>query len=339
MIRVAHVITVMEVGGIEQSVLQLCRLRNRAEFECTVAAPKEGVIADEIRATGTAVYTGPGALRAAARGADLINLHWWFYSPELLAQVQAIGLPFVTTLHWHRVLPPLPALTICVSEYTFRSQTHPGRFVLIPNGVDLSQFVPRRRPRREEVILTRVCRPDKCALYFWKAIQRVLDEYPQTQLWIVGNPQDRGVSSERVRFLGVRRDIPQILADTDIFVYTPYPETGAHDLVVLEASAAGVPCVVSDVNCVRESVIEGRNGFLTPFEDRDAFAEKVGILVRDAQLRAQMSSEAVKLAQEQFDITRVARRYEIVYRAVMEAHWGRDWDLHQEDQGRSQAQF
>jgi glycosyltransferase involved in cell wall biosynthesis len=189
---------------------------------------------------------------------------------------------------------------------------------VIPNGVDLSRFAPPRERQREEVILTRVCRPTKCAFYFWLAMKKVLDRWPQTRLWIVGNDEDGQSDSDRICFLGLRRDIPEILAETDIFVYTPYPKWGTRDLVVMEASAAGVPCVVSDVNAVRTSVEDGVNGFLTPFAAESGFVEKVGLLVEDPALRARMSRAAVQLARERFDIRDVVRRYEVVYRAVLD---------------------
>src|SRR5205823_2171125 len=135
---------------------------------------------------------------------------------------------------------------------------------------DLSRFVPHSRRQRDEVVLTRICRPSRCALYFWEAMHQVLDRYPQAQLWIVGSTGSTPATSERVRFLGVRRDIGAILAETDLFVYTPYPGVGSLDLSVVEASAAGVPSVVSDVVAVRECVFEGENGFRTPFGDADA---------------------------------------------------------------------
>jgi glycosyltransferase involved in cell wall biosynthesis len=151
-------------------------------------------------------------------------------------------------------------------------------------------------------------------------MEKVLNRYPQTRLWIVGNENNLGRSSERVRFFGIRRDIPEILAETDIFAYAPYPNIGSSDLVVMEASAMGVPCVVSDVYAVRESVKQGQNGFLTPFGEADAFAEKVGMLVENARLRAQMSQTAIRIAQEQFDMRCVTRRYEAVYQAVLDAY-------------------
>ncbi|MBI1925748.1 glycosyltransferase family 4 protein [Candidatus Poribacteria bacterium] len=320
MIHIAHILPFMGVGGIEDMVLMLCKFQNRAEFDSIVAAPHEGVIADEIRKMETPVYTGWASYRGVMRWADLVNLHWTDYHSALHALVQSSGKPYVTTLQWASKMPKLPAITICTSLYTYQLQQYKSRFVVIPNGVDLSRFFPRPKRQRKEVIITRICRPPKCALYFWTAMEKVLKRYPQTRLWIVGNEANLGRSSERVRFLGIRRDLPEILAQTDIFAYTPYPGAGSHDLVVMEASAMGVPCVVSDVSAVHASVEQGQNGFLTPFGDVDAFAETVGRLVADADLRAQMGKNAVRIAQERFDMSRIIQHYEVVYQAVLEAY-------------------
>jgi glycosyltransferase involved in cell wall biosynthesis len=321
MIRIAHLLSGIHVGGSEQMVLEFCKHRDRTQFECVVAAPVAGVIADEMRRTGTSVYIGPTALRDAVREADLINLHWWDYEPSMLALVQAAARPYVITLHCPIRLPKLPVVTICTGEYAYEVQEHKAHCVVIPNGVDLSRFAPPCERQREEVILTRVCRPPRCALYFWAAIKQILNRYSQTRLWIVGNDNENCRSdSDRVCFLGLRRDIPEILAETDIFVYTPYPRRGTRDLVVMEASAAGVPCVVSNVNTVCTSVEDGVNGFLTPFGAEKEFVEKVGLLVEDAALRARMSRAAVQIARERFDIRDVVRRYEAVYRAVLDTH-------------------
>jgi glycosyltransferase involved in cell wall biosynthesis len=151
-------------------------------------------------------------------------------------------------------------------------------------------------------------------------MEKVLNRYTHTRLWIVGNHKNLGRSSERVRFFGIRRDIPEILAETDVFAYTPYPNTGSKDLVVMEALAMGVPCVVSDVNAVWESVEQGQSGFLTPFGDVNAFAQKVGLLVEDTNLRARMSQTAIRIARESFDMCLITSRYEAVYRAVLDVY-------------------
>jgi glycosyltransferase involved in cell wall biosynthesis len=148
-------------------------------------------------------------------------------------------------------------------------------------------------------------------------MRKVLNRYPQARLWIVGNGDGFVGSTKIARFFGIRRDIPEILAGTDVFAYAPYPNTGSNDLVVMEASAMGVPCVVSDVNAVRESVENGQNGFLTPYGDEDTFAQKVGMLVEDTSLRNRMGQIAIRIAQGRFDMRRVARRYEDIYRSVL----------------------
>jgi glycosyltransferase involved in cell wall biosynthesis len=246
-----------------------------------------------------------------------VNLHWLGYRHDLHSLVQSSRKPYVTTLHWASEMPDLPALTLCTARYTYQIQRDKRRFVVIPNGIDLSRFSPCPRQLQKEVIITRVCRPVKCASYFWRAMRKVLNGYPQARLWIVGNEDGFVGSTEIARFFGIRRDIPEILAETDVFAYAPYPNTGSNDLVVMEASAMGVPCVVSDVNAVRESVENGQNGFLTPYGDEDTFAQKVGMLVENASLRNRMGQIAIRIAQERFDMHRVARRYEDIYRSVL----------------------
>lgn len=320
MIRVAHILPFMGVGGTEQMVLSMCKFRNREEFDYVVSAPEEGVITGEIQETGATVYTGNTSCYTAMQLADLVNMHWTRYNPHFHLLLQTSGKPYVTTLHWASEMPVLNFTTICTSYYAYQLQKDKSRFVAIPNGVDLSRFSPRPRKEREEVIIARVCRPPKCALYFWKAMNKVLERYPQTRLWIVGNDKDAVWNSEQVRFFGIRRDIPEILAEADIFAYTPYPNEGSKDLVVMEALAMGLPCVVSDVNAVNESVEDGQNGFLTPFGDIDAFSQKIGLLVEDEELRARMSQNAVKIAQERFDMRRITRHYEDIYKTTLCAY-------------------
>jgi len=316
-IRLVHLVPHIAVGGTEAVLLDLCRHRDRQAFECTVATFDESpsVMADEIRREGVRVVTGIQACRRAIQAADLVNLHWWYYSEGLLNLVRAR--PFVTTLHCLAALPPIPGLTICTSSHLRQRQECPERCIVIPNGIDVQRFRPREKPAGERVVITRVCRPSRCAVYFWDAVHQLLARHPQLEVWIVGNSEATRHPSPRVRHLGVRRDIPEILGESDMFLYTPAPELGTKDLVVMEASAAGVPCVVSDVTGVRESVEEGRNGFLTPYGDVDAVVERVSRLIAQPELRAAMSRRAVELAHEQFDVRRNVERYEAVYRGVL----------------------
>lgn len=268
-----------------------------------------------MRAEGVRVVTGVKACRSAIQAADLVNLHWWHYSEGLLNFVR--HRPFVTTLHCQAAIPPIPGLTICTSSYLRRIQPCPERFIIIPNGIDVERFRPADRLSGERFVITRVCRPSRCSVYFWDAVHQLLAQYPQIEVQIVGNSATAQHPSPRVRLLGVRRDIPEILRKTHLFLYTPAPEIGTKDLVVMEASAAGVPCVVSDVSAVRESVEHGRNGFLTPYGDVDAVVAQTAQLIEQPGLRRQISRQAVEMAREQFDVRRNVERYEAVYRGIL----------------------
>ena len=320
MVRLLHLVPAIGVGGTEGVLLDLCRYRTAGRFDCAVGSwyGPTSVIADEIRATGTPVLVGPDECRKAIEWADLVNVHLWGYSESFLKVAE--HRPYLATLHWQSRMPRVGGLTICTSDYCRQVQSDPARFLAIPNGIDVERFRCPMRPIREEVVITRVCRPSKCAPYFWDVVQKLLHRHRNVRFRIVGNEEGARHPSPRVTFLGVRRDVPEILAQTDIFLYTPPPEVGTKDLVVMEASAAGVPCVVSDVSVVRESIEAGRTGFLVPFGDVEATVRAVSRLIEDRELRRRMSEQSVEMAGERFDVRRNVRRYELAFDAVMAAY-------------------
>ncbi len=316
MIRVTHLVPVLGVGGTEGVILDLCRHRS-ADVEAVVAVVGEPLspIAVELRACGARVVSGVGACRAASASADLVNLHLWGYSREYVDLARRR--PFVTTLHTRFAMPVVPAPVICTARHVHEIQPEAMRCVVIPNGIDVERFAAPERPVREEVVITRVCRPPRCAPYFWDIVHQVLRRFPQARFRVVGAEAQAPHPSGRVECLGVRRDVARILAESDLFLYTPAEGFGTKDLVVMEASAAGLPCVVSDVRSVRESVEEGRNGFRTPYGSVFDAVERLGRLIQDAELRRRMSEAAVRKARAEFDVRKVVARYEQVYRSVL----------------------
>jgi glycosyltransferase involved in cell wall biosynthesis len=73
-----------------------------------------------------------------------------------------------------------------------------------------------------------------------------------------------------------------------------------HPWVIVEAMAAGLPIVTTDHGCIRESVIDGKNGFLIPKKDPVAVAEKVNLLVENQKLRKQMGNKSRQLYEAGF---------------------------------------
>jgi glycosyltransferase involved in cell wall biosynthesis len=85
----------------------------------------------------------------------------------------------------------------------------------------------------------------------------------------------------------------------------------------MEASAMGVPAVVTDIRGCREAVEHGVNGLLFPVGDSEALAQAIVELVRNDQRRAQMGSTGRRMAEERFDEQKVFERVLGEYRRLL----------------------
>lgn len=104
--------------------------------------------------------------------------------------------------------------------------------------------------------------------------------------------EEKGV---RVIFLGFRKDIPEINQCADIAVLPSLRE--GLGLAGIEALASGVPVVGSDVQGIKDYVIDGKTGYLCAPKDTDAFAEKIQLL-SDKKIRSQMKKNCIEKAEE-----------------------------------------
>jgi glycosyltransferase involved in cell wall biosynthesis len=114
-----------------------------------------------------------------------------------------------------------------------------------------------------------------------RAMPEVVAAIPDVQLWLVGEGTQRGrleaLSTalnlgRNVSFLGSRRDVPELLGQSDAFVFSTTKEEGL-GTVLIEALAAGLPIVASDVPACREALADGRWGTLIAAHDPAALAE------------------------------------------------------------------
>lgn len=255
-------------------------------------------------------------LNVVLRSTDILNIHCCYFCPAAHSFARIFRIPKVVTLHWRTRLPHLRCPIICVSTETARIQREDNHCFVILNGVDLKTFAYSHKQFKSPVIVIRVCRPEKCAPYFWNAMASVL-ESETAELWIVG---EKGRSTEKIKYFGQQQNIQRYLAKAHIFGYTPFPRAGAHDLVVLEAMAMGVVPVVADVPCIEDSVIHRKNGLRIPFGDAHGFARNVRHLCANHRFRENLSLGATLAVQERFDIRGVAAKYIEVYRNILEGN-------------------
>lgn len=117
---------------------------------------------------------------------------------------------------------------------------------------------------------------------------------------------------QRVHFLGIRTDIPNLLQSADIVVMSSHYE--GLSLSNLEGMAAGKPFVASDVDGLRE-IVNGY-GLLFPHEDEKALAAIIQQLCNDSQYAATVATRCQQRAFE-YDISKMVAAYDAVYHEVM----------------------
>jgi glycosyltransferase involved in cell wall biosynthesis len=114
--------------------------------------------------------------------------------------------------------------------------------------------------------------------------------------------------AEHVVFTGVRDDVRELLPGCDVTCLSSVHE-GA-PLVVLESMAAGVPVVATDCGAVRDLVADGREGYVVPVGDPAALAARLGTLLDDPRMRADMGERARLRAQAEYSIEQTAARFQ-----------------------------
>ena len=121
---------------------------------------------------------------------------------------------------------------------------------------------------------------------------------------------ERGLG-ETVTFLGMRSDIPDVLAALDVAVCCSDYE--GSPLAVMEYMEAGLPIVATGVSGLLDVVIDGENGLVVPARDAEALATAVGQLLADADAREALGKRGRELRREHWSLETWIRRIERLY--------------------------
>jgi glycosyltransferase involved in cell wall biosynthesis len=203
------------------------------------------------------------------------------------------------------------------------------KLVLLGNGIDLERFArpddggKRRRAVRDSlgidpdaVVVGAVGRLvlEKGYAELFTAWEQVATAHPGAALVVVG-PQDDSkadaldpdlVARARdagVRFLGMRDDVEDLYPAMDLYVLASHREGFPRS--AMEAAAAGLPVVATDIRGCRQVVEDGSTGLLVPVRSPGPLAVAIGRLVGDADLRASLGRAATAKARSEFDQRRV----------------------------------
>jgi glycosyltransferase involved in cell wall biosynthesis len=198
---------------------------------------------------------------------------------------------------------------------------HGRGYVVNGSGVELQRFSPVPLPGSSTFLLIARFLVDKGIREYVEAAQQVRRNNPRARFLLVGwhddNPSSLGdeevngwVELGIIEYLGRLDDVRPAIAQADVYVLPSYREGTPR--TVLEAMAMGRPIITTDVPGCRQTVVEGRNGFLVPPRDASALAQAMNRFIQDGGLAARMGHESRRLAEERFDA-------EIVARAVVDA--------------------
>lgn len=213
-----------------------------------------------------------------------------------------------------------------------------GRIQVIYNGVDPSAFDAPAGDRAalrgrlgfgpEELLLLQVARLDHLKDHgtALRTIERVAVRRPDARLVLVGEgPERENIEAEIrqrhlepfVRLLGLRSDVADLLHAADLFLLTSISE--GIPVTLLEAMAAGLPIISTDVGGVGEVVEHGRTGLLAARGDDAALAEAVLRLAGDADLRRRMGRQGQERARAVFSESQMHAAYQAVYEEMLGA--------------------
>jgi glycosyltransferase involved in cell wall biosynthesis len=273
---------------------------------------------------------------------------------DLLLAARRSGLPVVCTVHVTRGMAGLGSMfggvRDWVARYTLRragceyiavaeAARRPlaellgarpgGRAHTVWNGIGPAPAADRAALRAEwgcrpgDVVLGSVARIEeqKDPLF---ALELLAHLPAHVRFVWVGDGRLRGAFEERVRELGLkdrvhldgwRTDARRRMSGFDVFVlpsrYEGFP------FAVLEAMAAGLPCVASDVDGTREALTDGETGWLCAPRATGDWLNKLNELVSDPAARARMGSAAQARVEESFSLGAMARGTAAVYEVAI----------------------
>lgn len=286
--------------------------------------------------------------------ADLLLCHG--YKASLLGRPAArrVGIPAVavsrgwTAENWRvrlyewidrlhlRFMDQVVAVSQAQAEKVLRAGVSRDKVRVIPNAIDPERFVdpdPRYRIKLEKLFRTPKSHliatagrlsPEKGFDVFIAAAARVLEAQPDVGFVIFGHGSLKPMLQQQITFQGLgssvvlggfRNDLDRFLPQLDLFVLPSHTEGLPN--VVLEACAAGVPVVATEVGGTPEIIEEGVSGLLCPPGDADALAARILEAIEDEEKLREMGFQGRQRVLEQFTFSSQVQEYRKLFASLL----------------------
>jgi phosphatidylinositol alpha-mannosyltransferase len=340
-------------GGVQVHVIELAeQLALRGHVVEVLAPGLDGLgrsIRVPYRGTVAPIAPSPAGVWSARRalerfGSDLVHVHEPFTPSTSMWAALAAEAPVVATFHaWldrsraYEVASPFLrpvmrrlAATIAVSDAAgaFVRRAMPDLDpVVIPNGLSVGRFAdaaPRAWPAGRRIAWAHRLDRQKGFPVVIEAFRRLAEERDDLWLTVGGDGADRDAvellpasARSRVWMLGPLRhaDVPALLAGADVAVAAAIGQE-SFGYSVVEAMAAGVPVVATDIEGYRQVATDDLNALLVPPGDAGALATAIGRVLDEPGPTAKLV-DAGRATAAAFDWSVVTDRIEDVYRSVL----------------------
>jgi L-malate glycosyltransferase len=206
-----------------------------------------------------------------------------------------------------------------------------ARIDIIENGIEVARYGPPAdkalakedvglEPHRRYLIHVARHHPVKDQPTLLRGFAQAVPNLPGVDLLMVGDGPLRGELEslavelrvpDRVKFLGIRTDVPELMRAADAFALTSLSE--AASLTLLEAMASGLPVIVTDVGGNPELVRHEHEGLLFPRGDVNRCADAIRRVFRDPELAARLGTAGRARAVECYQLERTVEQYYRLY--------------------------
>ena len=216
------------------------------------------------------------------------------------------------------------AIPICSYQIPFlnRLGMRGGQIALIPNGITLEGAPKAASSQHDGYRFVNVASFGQAKNHslLVRAFQRVSHELPLARLTLVGDGPMRPTVEQQVEalglkdqisFMGMRRDVPDILAENHCFVLSSRWEL--QPITILEAMRASLPVIATNVGGVSDTVVDGVSGILVKPDDEKHLAQAMLSLATKPERSIELGTNGLKIVAERFSNVLVARKIEDEY--------------------------
>lgn len=200
------------------------------------------------------------------------------------------------------------------------------RYQVIHNGIDPKRF-QTAMPAEDivnpsKITVTYIGRLDRIKGYldFLNVAQHITKKRSDVQYIIVGNTTNRDAvikkySSPNIHFTGVRKDIPAILSASNILVLPTYGDGLPN--VIIEAMAAGLPCIGTNINGLPYLIEDHRTGLLFTPGDTKMLQQHIEYLLDHEIERHQYGKAGQLKVNQEFNYEHIVKQYDILFKTLL----------------------